>query len=372
MCWAPEDAPEVKVIAKAAASAELKTKGWNWRRENHWRIFCTDPENVPEATIHFGSLHWTGKFEPSYSVDQLISSAQSILSIPGNWRSRNHFWEGNHQRIECEQVDIEEDFPALVNESEVWFNFEGATAKATLPAGADRVAQAMKAQEIFKETLLCSPLAQDGDHFEIRLSRPRLFPITILYKGNPTKIWCHEVSQKAITAEASRVFGNKFNLQRKIDMPGLVYEADIPKKSSKPPPTDTTRTRKQGKIDIASPCLVHMRAAGPQPLDLRAPVSRPNPGAGGITLTYMFPTKEGTLYNVPFNEATTRVEMMTYISEKTGLPPLHDDYFEAAPLDWFAKKRLFIRYQFPRRDITALMPSDVATFGLGAYESSLD
>jgi ribonuclease HI len=99
-----------------------------------------------------------------------------------------------------------------------------------------------------------------------------------------------------------------------------------------------------------------MRAADPQPLDLRAPKPRYVPGAGGITLICMFPTKSATLYNVPFNEATTRIEMMTYISEKLGLPMLNEDFFEAAPLDWFEKKRLTVRYQLPRRDITSLEP----------------
>jgi ribonuclease HI len=362
MIWAPEDAPEETVIAKAAASVDLKTKGWNFRREDHWRVFCTDPENVPTATIHFGSLVWNGKYEPSYSVDQLIASAQDILEIPGTWKSRNHFWEGNHHRIECEQTEDSEVYPTLEADAEVRFDFEGAVSKAQLPAGTDRIAQATKAQELFGETVLCSPLAQSGDHFEIHLTRPKLFPITILYKGDPTKIWCHEVNVKAITAEATRVFGRKFSLQRKVDQPGLVYEADVPRKNSKPPAKDSTKTRKQGKIDISSPSLVHMRAAGPQPLDFRAPVSRPIPGAGGITLTYMFPTKSGTLYNVPFNEATTRDEMIAYVCDKAKLPPLHDDYFEAAPLDWFAQKRLSIRYQFPRRDLSTLMPSSAELF----------
>jgi hypothetical protein len=275
MCWAPEDASETKVIAQAATSLDLKTTGWNWRREDHWRIYCTDPQNVPEASIHFGSLEWHSKVEPSYSVDQLITAAQSQLEIPGTWTARNQFWEGTTQRIECEQTEVSEVFPTLEAESEVWFEFEGAVSKAILPAGADRIAQASKAQELFGETVLCSPLANSGDHFEIHLVRPKLYPITILYKGDPTKIWCHEVNQKAITAEATRVFGRKFNLQRKVDIPGLVYEADVPKKSLKPTPKDSTKTRSQGKIPISSPSLTHMRSAGPQPLDHRPPVARP-------------------------------------------------------------------------------------------------
>jgi hypothetical protein len=333
MTWAPENTPELKVITQASEALEIKNKRWNIRREDHFRIFCEDPGNAPNATLHFGSLFWEGKFEPKLSTDQLIASTQSIPGIPGNWTYRNQFWEGNHLRVECVQIEKEETYPVLEAESEVHFSFEGAVAKATLPAGADRIAQAAKAQELFKETLLCSPLAASGDHFEITLTRPKLFPITILYKGEPTKIWCDNTSQKSIVEEANRVFGRKFNLHRKTDVPGLVYDADVPKKSKRVVSADTTKTRSLGKIPIASPSLVHMRSAGPQPLDHRAPVQRPIPGAGGITLTYMFPTKSGTLYNVPFTEATTRAEMMDYVSAKTKLPPLDEDYFEAAPLD---------------------------------------
>jgi hypothetical protein len=60
MYWAPEDAPVEVVIAKAAESVGLKPSGWEWRRADHWRIYCTDPFNVPEASIHFGSLKWYG------------------------------------------------------------------------------------------------------------------------------------------------------------------------------------------------------------------------------------------------------------------------------------------------------------------------
>jgi hypothetical protein len=151
-----------------------------------------------------------------YSVDQLIAAAKDSLGIPGTWKSRNHLWDGNVQRIECEQEEDLTVYPTLTEEAEVSFNFEGAVATAILPAGADKLAQAAKAQELFKETLLCSPLTQSGHHFEISLFRPKLFPVTILYKGDPTKIWCQETSQKAITEEVTRVFGRKFNLQRKF------------------------------------------------------------------------------------------------------------------------------------------------------------
>jgi ribonuclease HI len=54
--------------------------------------------------------------------------------------------------------------------------------------------------------------------------------------------------------------------------------------------------------------------------------------------------------------------MMDYVSAKTKLPLLDEEFFEAAPLDWFDQKRLTVRAQFPRRDLSALMPSDPGTF----------
>jgi hypothetical protein len=144
--WAPEDASEEIVVAKAAESVGLRTTGWNFRRADHWRIYCTDPFNVPEASIHFGNMEWRGKVEPTYSNDQLITAAQSQLEIVGTWTTRSSHWEGNVHHIECEQIIDETVYPALTEESEVWFDFDGAVCKATLPQGADQVAQAIKAQ----------------------------------------------------------------------------------------------------------------------------------------------------------------------------------------------------------------------------------
>jgi hypothetical protein len=242
----------------------------------------------------------------------------------------------------------------LPEESEVYFNFEGCVRKATLPEGADQIAQAIKAQELFQETLICGPIRNEGDHYEVALTRPRLFPITILYKGEPTKIWCDNTSFKSIQEEANRIFGRKFNLERKIDQPGLVFEADVKKSQKKSPPSETTKTRSLGKTKVASPSVAHIRSAGPQPLDNRAPISKPAKGGKGIQLVLLFPTLSTTLCNMEIPESATREEIMTLISQKTKLPILHDDFLEMAPLDWFAKKMLTVRYQFPQKDLSAI------------------
>jgi hypothetical protein len=295
--WAPEDAPEEIVAAKAANSIGPKTTGWRICREDKWRIYCSDPSNVPEASIHFGNIEWRGRVEPTYSDDQLITAAQTKLDVVGTWKVRASHWEKHVHYIECEQVQDETFYPPLPEESEVYFNFDGCIRKATLPEGADQTAQAVKAQELFQETLLCAPIRNCGDHYEIALTRPRLFPITILYKGQPTKIWCDNTSHISILEEAHRVFGCKFSLERKIDQPGLVFEADVKKSVKRPAPAESMKTRSLGKTKVASPSVAHMRSAGPHPLDNRAPISRPQPGKG-IQLTVIFPTLMTTLYNI--------------------------------------------------------------------------
>jgi hypothetical protein len=163
--WAPEDAPEEIVVAKAAEAIGVMTAGWRIRRADHWRIYCSDPTNVPEASIHFWNMEWRGKVEPTYSNDRLITAAQSQLEITGTWKVRSAHWENHVHCIECEQVSDETFYPPLPEETEVWFNFSGCVRKAVLPEGADQTTQAIKAQELFGETLLCGPIQNSGDHY---------------------------------------------------------------------------------------------------------------------------------------------------------------------------------------------------------------
>jgi hypothetical protein len=171
---APEDAPIEVVAARAATSIGLKETGWRIRQGDRWHIYCTDTQTVSEAAIHFGNMEWRGKVEPSYSIPQLIEGAQAQLEIPGQWQARSSHWEGQARCIECEQVTIEEVYPFTSEDCEVWFILNGCTKKAALPAGADQIAQAAKAQKLFNETLVCTPIVNAGDHYEIQLSRPKL------------------------------------------------------------------------------------------------------------------------------------------------------------------------------------------------------
>jgi hypothetical protein len=229
-----------------------------------------------------------------------------------------------------------------------------------MPEGADQATQAIKAQELFNETLIRSPIAHAGDHYKIQLTRPKLYPITIIYKGEPTKMWCDSTAIKVISEEARRVFGNKFNVSRKIDQPGLVYEDQVKRTSKNPEPKDTTKTRRIGRIPISSPSVAHMRSAGPQPLDHRPAavgasiLTGPDSDSNGIQLIILFPELNHTLQRVELAESATREEMMELITRQKKLPKIHEDYIECAPLDWFAKRRLTVRYQVNRRDLSTL------------------
>jgi hypothetical protein len=68
----------------------------------------------------------------------------------------------------------------------------------------------------------------------------------------------------------------------------------------------------------------------------------------------LFPELNHTLQKVKLAESATRSEMMEIVTRQKKLPKIHDDYIECAPLDWFAKKRLTIRYQVNRRDLSTL------------------
>jgi ribonuclease HI len=61
-----------------------------------------------------------------------------------------------------------------------------------------------------------------------------------------------------------------------------------------------------------------------------------------------------TVYNGDIPEVATRQEMLTIICQKVGLPVLHEEHAEIAPLDWFTQKRLSVRFQYPRLTLSTL------------------
>jgi hypothetical protein len=115
-CWAPEDAPAETVVSKAADAIGLKERGWRTKVAGHFRIFCEDPTDVAEASIHFGNMEWSGKVEPSYSNIQLIEAAQAQLEIEGRWQVRTVHWEGKVRCIEAEKISDETFYPPLPEE----------------------------------------------------------------------------------------------------------------------------------------------------------------------------------------------------------------------------------------------------------------
>jgi ribonuclease HI len=360
--WAPEDAPVETVVDRAAAAVGIPKTQWRIRIADHFRIFCEDTTlGIPEASIHFGNMEWRGKVEPSCSSTQLIEGAQVQLEIEGKWQMRTEHWGGRVRCIEAERISEELFYPPLPEETEIWFNFGGCVLKGLLPEGADRIAQATKAQQLFNQTRLCSPIVNAGDPYEITLSKPKLFPVTVIHQGERVSLWCDSTQIKVIAEEARRVLGISFNLERDIKQPGLVFNAK-PKstRSTKPKPADTIRTRNYSENPMASPCVAHMRASGPQPLDIRSEdrsnvrATGPDAAQQGISVIVMFPQIEKTIYHAALAETATHEEIVALIARQLKVQPIHPDFLEFAPDDGFARKRITVRHHFTRPDLSTL------------------
>jgi ribonuclease HI len=103
-----------------------------------------------------------------------------------------------------------------------------------------------------------------------------------------------------------------------------------------------------------------MTNAGPQPLDLHSE-SRTNVSATGsdgasrgITVVAILPQFEKVIYHAALEETATHEEIIALVIRRLGIPPIHPDYFEFAPADWFAQKRITVRYTVNRPDLVIL------------------
>jgi hypothetical protein len=144
-----------------------------------------------------------------------------------------------------------------------------------MSAGASRNAQDAEAQSIFNQTLSCSPLSNAGDHWEITCTKPSVFPITIIHNNERVRSWVDNTSIRSIQEEARRLLGASLKVDRVIEEPGLVYKTvGKQTRSKKQKPVVTTKNRSFGSVKLASPSVAHMRAAGPQDLDLRSHIGR--------------------------------------------------------------------------------------------------
>jgi hypothetical protein len=113
---------------------------------------------VREAFIHFGNPEWRGKVDPSYSNLQLVAAAQAHLEIEGKWGVRTAHWDGQLSCIEAEKLDDNAVDQPLPEDAEVEFNFRGTIKRCPMLTGANAYAQAKAAQDLFGQTLMCSPI----------------------------------------------------------------------------------------------------------------------------------------------------------------------------------------------------------------------
>jgi hypothetical protein len=87
-------------------------------------------------------------------------------------------------------------------------------------------------------------------------------------------------------------------------------------------------------------------------------------------LNFIFPELNTTIHNAQLAESATREKIMAFIHHQKGLPIIHEDYLECAPLDWFERKRLLVRYQVNRRDLSTLDIVPPETF-LAAFDPTI-
>jgi hypothetical protein len=252
-------------------------------------------------------------------------------------------------------------YPPSPEDAEVEFNFRGCIRRSALPAGSDSIVQARTAQDLFGQTLLCSSLVQSGDHYEIQLTKPSVFPIVLIHNGERLKTWCDSTAVKVVPEEARRLLGARLTLERDISEPGLVYRTS-PKGtgSSKPKPKDTTRTRNLSANPMASPSLASKRASGPQKLDPRSKVGRdlvaPGPDfarASGCEITVILSQIQQIIRNVDLNRDASHEYIAQLIARQLHTEPVSPDYLELAPDDWFVNVRLIVRFRVDRPNLTS-------------------
>jgi hypothetical protein len=222
--WAPESTSVEAIVNGAAAEAGIPKTQWRTRLDNKFHIYCEDlTSGVREASIHFGNVEWRGKVDPTYGNLQLVRAAQAQSEIEGNWAVRTSHWDGQLRCLEAERLEPELVYPDLPEDSEVWFDFRGCVKKSAVAVGATRNDQARTAQELFNQTLLCSPITHAGDHYDIICTKPSVYPVILVHNTERVRTWVDSTAVKVIQEEARRLFGAGFKIERDITQPGLVY-----------------------------------------------------------------------------------------------------------------------------------------------------
>jgi hypothetical protein len=114
-------------------------------------------------------------------------------------------------------------------------------------------------------------------------------------------------------------------------------------------PTGSIKTRNFSTNPVASPSLVHRRAAGPMPLDTRRSSGRDVSATGsdraahGCMVTVVFPQKQQTIYDVALSRDVSRQAIAELIARQLSIDPVHSHYLEMASDNWFDSRRLAIR-----------------------------
>jgi hypothetical protein len=155
------------------------------------------------------------------------------------------------------------------------------------------------------------------------------------------------------------------SLSRIVHQPGLVYQVNIGgscSKKSKPKNADSMKTRNLSSKPIASPSLASRLAAGQQNPDPRSTSGRDIAATGAdrafgyarCELTVILPQKQQKIMNVAFSRDASKPSIAELIARQLSTEPVHPDYLEMAPDDWFVRKSLTVRFRVDRPDHNVL------------------
>jgi ribonuclease HI len=282
---------------------------------------------------------------------------------------RRSFWCGSVtilgvRTIEAEREEVAVDRPPLPKEADVTFDFQGTKQTVKLPAGATAWDQAQAAQKAFGMTLMCGPIEETADTYTVQVWKPSVYPVVFVKGEERVTSWVHNTKLKVAQEEARRLFGGRPTLEL-LSEPGLVYQVKtVPPRSQKRaiPESNTRQMTGPWIKPVVPPSVQHRRVTPAPPISQRSSEGRNMTATGadraqgyrGVDIQVFLPQKKQRIKNVSLARDASRVQIAELIARQLRVDPLHSDFFEFAPDNWFETRELIARLRYDRPDLTKL------------------
>jgi ribonuclease HI len=318
-----------------------------------------------QASIHFGNQEWAGKVNRTYSDIQLVEEARIQLGLEGTWQVRHAVTILDVRTIEAERVEEEIERAPLPRDSEVVFDYHGTQKSEALKARATAWDQAQTAQRLFGETLVCNPIQETGDHYTIQVYKPSVFRVIFVKGDDQIRSWVDNTKTKVAQEEERRLFGGKPVLELLAET-GLVYQVQTGvSRSSKPkrkPESNTRQMTGAGIKPVGPPSISHRRATPKPDISQRSIDGRDMECTGkdlavgyrGVDIHVMLPQKMRTIKGIALSRDASRAQIAELITKQLRVDPLHPDFIELAPSNWFETRELSARFRYDRPDLNSL------------------